>query len=112
MSNVKVEKSEVYDPIADKVGAFVDQSCNGKSAHSRNISEGYSRQLTATVVECVYETLKNLELECSIYESSVDNGDAQQIIDELNQKISETERKMDKLKARIHADIQKCMEID
>lgn len=58
----------------------------------------------------VDETLKNLELECSIYESSVDNGDAQQIIDELNQKISETERKMDKLKARIHADIQKCME--
>lgn len=58
----------------------------------------------------VDETLKNLELECSIYESSVDNSDAQQIIDELNQKISETERKMDKLKARIRADIQKCME--
>lgn len=58
----------------------------------------------------VDETLKNLELECSIYESSVDNSDAQQIIDELNQKISETEQKMDKLKARIYADIQKCME--
>ncbi len=57
----------------------------------------------------VDETLKNLELECSIYESSVDNNDAQQIIDELNEKISETEQKMQKLKARIYADIEKCL---
>lgn len=58
----------------------------------------------------VDETLKNLELECSIYESAVDNSDAQQIINELNQKISETEQKMNKLKSRIYADINKCME--
>lgn len=54
------------------------------------------------------ETLKNLELECSIYESAVDNEDAQQIIDELNGKISETEQRMEKLKARIFADVDVC----
>ncbi len=56
----------------------------------------------------VDETLKNLELECSIYESAVDNDDAQQIVDELNQKISETELRMEKLKSRIFADIEVC----
>ncbi len=56
----------------------------------------------------VDETLKNLELECSIYESAVDNDDAQQIVDELNEKISQTEQRMEKLKARIFADIEVC----
>ena len=54
------------------------------------------------------ETLKNLELECSIYESAVNNDDAQQIIDELSEKIHETEEKMNKLKSRIYADVEKC----
>ena len=55
------------------------------------------------------ETLKNLELESAIYDSAVDNSDAQQIIDELSAKITETESKMDKLKARINADIDQSL---
>ena len=58
----------------------------------------------------VDETLKNLELEGSIYESAVNNDDAQQIIDELSEKIHETEEKMNKLKSRIYADVEKCKE--
>ncbi len=55
------------------------------------------------------ETLKNLELEAAIYDSAVDDSEARQIIDELNGKIAETEGKMDKLKARIYADIEQCL---
>lgn len=55
------------------------------------------------------ETLKNLELESTIYNSAVNNDDAQQIINELNEKINETTRKMDKLKSRIYADIESVL---
>ncbi|MGN0583567.1 MAG: dynamin family protein, partial [Oscillospiraceae bacterium] len=55
------------------------------------------------------ETLKNLELESAIYDSAVDNNEAQQIINELTLKIEETEGKMDKLKARINADVEQCI---
>lgn len=55
------------------------------------------------------ETLKNLELESAIYDSAVDNNEAQQIINELTSKIEETEGKMDKLKARINADVEQCI---
>ena len=55
------------------------------------------------------ETLKNLELESAIYDSAVDNSDAQQIIDELSSKITETENKMDKLRSRINADIDQSI---
>lgn len=55
------------------------------------------------------ETLKNLELEAAIYESAVNDDDARQIIEELTAKISETESKMVKLKARIFADIDQCI---
>ena len=55
------------------------------------------------------ETLKNLELESAIYDSAVDDSEAQQIINELTSKIEETEGKMDKLKARINADTEQCV---
>ncbi|MBE6852642.1 MAG: GTP-binding protein [Ruminococcus sp.] len=55
------------------------------------------------------ETLKNLELEAAIYDSAVDNSEAQQIIDELTLKISETEQKMSRLKERIYSDIDQCL---
>lgn len=62
---VKVEKEDLVDANYDKVAAFMDMSCNGQNTNSRNylnmgLEPSSTRQLTSTVVECVYESLKNL----------------------------------------------------
>ncbi len=59
---VKVEPETVLDMDYMTTPAFMDASCNtNNNSNSRHIyGAGFSRQLTSRVVECVYESLKNL----------------------------------------------------
>lgn len=61
---VEVEKERDYAQEFSISALFLDSSCNGSSQHSRNILQthngGVPRQLSVPVVECVYESLKNL----------------------------------------------------
>ena len=61
---VEVEKEREYPEEFSVSASFLDSSCNGSSQHSRNILQthngGIPRQLSVPIVECVYESLKNL----------------------------------------------------
>lgn len=61
---VEVEEERDYYVESNMTSLFLDSSCNGSSAHSRNILQthngGVPRQLSAPVVECLFESLKNL----------------------------------------------------
>ncbi|MDO5558207.1 MAG: dynamin family protein [Oscillospiraceae bacterium] len=56
----------------------------------------------------VEETLKNIELESSIYKYAVNDDETRQIIESLEGKIKETDEKMKRLKSRIFADVEKA----
>lgn len=62
---VKVEPEDILDYDPRTTSAFMDASCSGDFTNSRNnfeigIDKKATRQLSARVVECVYESLKNL----------------------------------------------------
>ncbi|MDR2777334.1 MAG: hypothetical protein LBB24_01015, partial [Rickettsiales bacterium] len=61
---VEVEREEEYNDSYVVTSLFLDSSCNGTTSNSRNILQdnggGLPRQLSAPIVECVFESLKNL----------------------------------------------------
>ncbi|MBO4956625.1 MAG: type IV secretion system protein [Rickettsiales bacterium] len=61
---VEVDKEAEYPEDFSITALFLDSSCNGSSSNSRNILQtdrgGIPRQLSVPIVECVYESLKNL----------------------------------------------------
>jgi hypothetical protein len=61
---VEVEREEDYDDNYVVGSLFLDSSCNGTTSNSRNILQddggGVPRQLSAPIVECIFESLKNL----------------------------------------------------
>lgn len=61
---VEVDKEAEYPEDFSITALFLDSSCNGSSSNSRNILQtdrgGIPRQLSVPIVECIYESLKNL----------------------------------------------------
>ncbi|MDR3078858.1 MAG: type IV secretion system protein [Rickettsiales bacterium] len=61
---VEVEREENYEDNYLVGSLFLDSSCNGTTTNSRNILQdeggGVPRQLCAPIVECIFESLKNL----------------------------------------------------
>lgn len=61
---VKVEREDSYEPVFVDKSLFLDNSCGRASINSRNILQnnngGVPRQLSAPIVECIFESLKNL----------------------------------------------------
>ncbi|GHU26188.1 hypothetical protein FACS1894152_0270 [Bacilli bacterium] len=61
---VEVDEEAEYEDLFNVASLFLDSSCSGKTTNSRNRlqddSAGVPRQLSAPVVECIFESLKNL----------------------------------------------------
>ncbi|MDR2077704.1 MAG: type IV secretion system protein, partial [Rickettsiales bacterium] len=61
---IEVEREENYGDSSTMASLFLDSSCNGTTSNSRNIlpdnAGGLPRQFSAPVVECIFESLKNL----------------------------------------------------
>lgn len=61
---VEVDRESEYPEDFSLSSLFLDSSCNGTSQNSRNILQsdkgGVPRQLSVPIVECVFESLKNL----------------------------------------------------
>ncbi len=62
---VEVEKEENISDDSSITGSlFLDSSCSGKTSNSRNVSPGHTgnimTQFSSPVVECIFESFKNL----------------------------------------------------
>lgn len=62
---VEVEKEEILLDNSNIAGSlFLDSSCSGKTSNSRNFSPGHTgnimTQFSSPVVECIFESFKNL----------------------------------------------------